>query len=173
MSIKTPFQIEIPKRGRHCALGQEELASGMEILSALKDGVDGIYERRDFCLSCWETLSAQNANKEFSTVWRSKIPSKRDVSDLPKQRDARAMVLLKSALQADEQLYREEAFVLSLYLARKRLIFFRQAMTLDDGQKANLYECAESEEMLCIRQIALSKLEVDRIQQELAAKFKM
>jgi hypothetical protein len=171
MSINAPFHIDIPKRGQHCSLGNETFIPGAEIQSALKETTAGAYERHDYCLSCWEKLGSQNVHKGFSTSWRSKMALKRIVSDLPKQREARAMAMLKAALLRAEQLDIEEAFVLSLYLARKRLLFFRQEMVLESGERAFLYEAAESEEMLCVLQISLSSLEVEKIKNELASKF--
>lgn len=171
MTVKSAFQIEIPKRGNLCHFGKELLVPGSDIYSTLREGAnEGSYERQDFCQSCWEKLLREN-NSDFRISWRSRIPLKKGVSDLPKQRDARAMYLLKEALKCNEADDHAEAFILALYLARKRIIYFRQDLVLEDGHPASIYEIAETEEMLCIRKMSLSSLEVDKIQQRLARKF--
>lgn len=173
MTIKSVFQVEIPKRGNCCAMGQETLGPGMEIYSVLKEGQEeGIYERRDYCLACWDKMSKQNDLQDLRSSWKSKIPLKKEASQLPKQRDARAMCLLKEALTRNCHDNHAEAFILALYLARKRIIYLRQELILEDGQLASVYEVAETEEMLCVRKIALSNLEVEKTQRELAMKFK-
>lgn len=172
MSVKTVFQIEIPKRGNSCMLGQEPLVPGMQIHSMLKEGAEeGIYERQDYCPSCWQKISSQpDSIQDIRSAWKSRIPLKKEASDLPKQRDARAMYLLKEALKHNTKEDHDEAFILSLYLARKRLMYFRQELVLEDGQTATVYEVAETEEMLCVRKIA--NLDVEKVQRDLAAKFK-
>lgn len=173
MVVKSPFQIEIPKRSNVCHQGKEPLLPGAEIYSTLKEGtIEGTYERQDFCLTCWKQLAKENSHHEVCSSWRSKIPLKKEASDLPKQRDARALCLLKEALKSNEPDDQAEAFVLTLYLARRRLLYFRQDLVLEDGQPASVCEVAETEEMLCIRKIALSHLQVEKIQQQLAKKFK-
>lgn len=171
--VKSVFQIEIPKRTTICHSCQQPLNPGSEIFSALKEGqIEGAYDRQDFCLSCWNKPSAQDSNSTVQSLWKSKIPLKKPVSDLPKQRDARALCLLKAALNSSEPDDQAEAFILALYLGRRRLLYFRQDLVLEDGQAACICEIAETEEMLCIRKISLSNLQVEKVQQQLAKKFK-
>lgn len=173
MNHSAILHIEIPKRSIACTHCQERLTLGMEFHSTLKDSSDeGCYIRQDYCLVCWEKLSSQIDLEVIRSTWKSKIPTKKDASDLPKQRDARAMHLLKEALTRQGIDDYAEAFVLTMYLARKRLIYFRQDLLLEDGQKASLYEVAQTEEMLCVRRITLSTLQIEKIQVALAAKFK-
>lgn len=162
------FQIEIPKRAGVCAHGGELMAPGMTYYSSLvlRDE-DGGFDRHDYCAACWEQLTQKG---EKISTWKSAIPAKKVASDLPKKRDDRAYYLLKESLASDGVLAREEAFVLSLYLARRRRIFLRQEMARND-QKFQLYEVAETEEMLCVPKVELSHLQVESLQLELAKKF--
>jgi hypothetical protein len=174
MSSSPIFQIEIPKRGTVCACDQAPFTQGMELHSILTDAVDeGVYIRKDYCMSCWEKISPQIISEGVRSIWKSKVPAKKGISDLPKQRDARAMYLLKEALLRQGVDDFAEAFILAMYLARKRLIYFRQDLILEDGQKASIYEVAQTEEMLCVRKIELSSLQIAKIQSGLAAKFKL
>lgn len=173
MNTSAIFHIEIPKRSAMCTHCQKFFTPGMEFHSILKEGTEeGVYIRQDYCLACWDSLTKQMTYEDVRTTWKSKIPAKKDVSDLPRQRDARAMYLLKEALLRDGVENYAEAFVLTMYLARKRLIYFRRDLILGDGQEASIYEVAQSEETLCVRKVPLSTLQIDKIQSELASKFK-
>ena len=173
MTLKTsPFQIEIPRRAACCAQGGEPFQKGCEYYSTLVEGADeGQYERRDYCLKCAVEMLKENAFENVRSLWKSAIPPQKVPSDLPKQREAQALVLLKEALSNHGADAYAEAFVLALYLARRRRIFLRQEITLQDGKNGLIYEVAETEEMLCIPKIALSDLQVEKIQSELAKKF--
>lgn len=172
MNHSAIFTIEIPKRNSVCARGQETLLPGMEFYSILKESSEGGYIREDYCLACWKHISSEIDLNMIRSLWKSKVPTKKEVSELPKQRDARAMYLLKDALTRQSVQDYQEAFLLAMYLARKRLIYFRQDLILEDGYPASLYEVAETEEMLCVRKVNLSTLEIETLQPILAAKFK-
>ncbi|MEI8366539.1 MAG: hypothetical protein WCF65_09015 [Parachlamydiaceae bacterium] len=164
------FQIAIPKRAATCAHGGELITPGMEYYSVIAAReADGGYDRHDYCPLCWQQLSKR---EERSSSWKSSVPLKKAVSELPKKRDDRALYLLKEALSstAADELVKEEAFVLSLYLARRRLIFFRQELKRNN-QPVLLYEVAETEEMLCVPKVELSQLKMDTLQVDLAKKF--
>ena len=170
MLLKNYSQIEIPKRGQTCAQGNELLTAGMEYYSVLIEDDEGKLVRRDYCPSCWQ-LVQKELNKQ-STHWKSKVPTKKEEACLPKQRDERAMVLLKHCLTKDSDEARAEAFVLALYLARKRIVNLRQELAQEDGSTVSLYEIADTEEMLAVKKLRLPQLQTDKIQQELAKKFK-
>jgi hypothetical protein len=166
------FQIEIPKRATTCIKGGESLVQGMEYYSTLirAEGEEE-YQRHDYCLACWEKTVDQAMQ---SSSWKSVVPTKKDGSELPKRRDERALYLLKEVLRDKENESSEaEAFVLSLYLARRRLIFFRQEMKKRDNKPVNIYEVAATEEMLCVPKFEISELPIEKIQLELAKKFKV
>lgn len=173
MSLKTPFQIVIPRRGALCTHGGEPFTKGCEYYSVLVDAAEeGVFERRDYCLACAAKLLSENAFKGVRSLWKSAIPPQKLPSDLPKQREAQALIFLKEALSGNESGSYEEAFILSLYLARRRRLYQRQEIRLADGKEAILYEVPETEEMLCVRKLPLSELQIDKLQVELAKKFK-
>lgn len=168
------FQIEIPKRATCCVKGGEPLLQGAEYYSALVRGEgDEVYHRQDYCHSCWEKHNSDNPDHlHINSSWKSTVPLKKEVSELPKQRDARALYLLKEALHdQDTSAKIAEAFVLALYLARRRLIYLRQEMKREGKLPICFYEVAETEEMLCVPKIPLSDLQVETVQLELAKKF--
>ena len=166
------FQIEIPKRDSQCSLGGELMAPGLEYYSALKinEGQES-YKRLDYCVPCFERLQKENKRGSYiGSFWKSTVPKKQALSELPKKKDDQALLLLKEALSSSEDLAEEEAFLLSLYLARRRKITYRQEL-LRFGKIFSLYEVVETEEMLAIPKIDLSLLEIKTLQIKLAKKF--
>lgn len=174
---KSPFQVEIPRRAPNCTHCEGPFVKGEEYYSMILDGVaEGTFERRDYCMKCaGELLKTDefrpHAGKGIS-LWKSAIPPQKEPSDLPKQRDARALVLLKEALAANNPALDAEAFVLALYLARRRRIYQRQEIKLPSGKEAIIFEVAHTEEMLGVPKFELSLLQVETVQAALAAKLK-
>ena len=165
------FQINVPKRAAVCSFGGEAMVPGMEYYSALMFGEKEEHcHRRDYCPVCWDLINKEQGNQSLNSTWKSKVPLKKDLSDLPKKRDDRALYLLKEALILGNAVPEEEAFVLSLYLARRRKIYFRQEIKRE-GKAFSLYEVAETEEMLCVPKVELSQLQIGILQEALARKF--
>lgn len=172
MIVRNYLQIEIPKRGQLCSKNGEPLHPGTPYYSVLSEDEEKGLARHDYCPACWENFARQETISLARSHWKSKVPLKKEEPTLPKHRDERAMVLLKEAIQQDTEESRAEAFVLALFLAHKRIIVLRQEIRQDDGELACLYEVAETEEMIWVKKIALSELQTEKIQQELAKKFK-
>lgn len=167
------FQVEIPKRAPTCQKGGEMLEPGQEYFSKLIEGeIPGIYLRHDFCRTCWETTENQSQSQQSTSSWKSIVPKTKSASDLPKKRDDRALYLLKEALNNLTLENTPEAFVLSLYLARRRLLALRHEMNQPPRGLLSIYEVLDTEEMLCVPKLALSDLQVEKLQLELAKKFK-
>ena len=110
-------------------------------------------------------------NKAKGGYWKATVPFRKEPSELPKQRDARALHLLKENILCNHLEDYSETFVLSLYLARRRRITFRRDMLLPDGKQGALYEVADTEEMLLVPKVLLSDLQVENLQLTLAKKF--
>lgn len=159
------FSIEIPRRARACYNKGESFCANDSYISILLPLPQGGYERRDFCDPCWKEVKDECLG-ETNIYWKSKVPDKKEESQLPKQRNARALILLKRAIQQEDMDSKEEAFVLALLLARSRQMFLRQELA-----EANLYEVAQTEEMLLVPRLDLSRLQTEAVQQRLAVKF--
>lgn len=170
MTAKLSFQIEIPKRSNACSQKQESFASGSTYFSVLTYAEDGSLKRQDFCTACWDGLK-NSPDLQAKTHWKSRVVGKKSDVDRNQDRDERALELLKDALTRNTKEDNAEAFVLALYLARRRILSYRQQMQHEDGSMVNLYEVAATEEMLCVRSVALSQLQVASLQKSLAAKL--
>lgn len=163
------FQIEIPKRGAVCSQGGESLIPGTEYYSALISAETGAgYVRQDYCQDCWKRTQGKPFDRVCST-WKSTVPRGKETSDLPKKRDERVFYLLREILAKQES--PAEAFVLALYLARRRLLFLRQEMIHEGKYPVIIYEVAETEEMICVPSFSLSELQVEQLQVSLAKKL--
>lgn len=158
--------IDIPRRGHYCALGNEPLKEGTIYYSLLEEGETDIV-RRDYCPVCWEKISIKGQR----AYWKSRV--------LPKKREAHkavdfshyAFLLLKEALHNNTEEAQEEAFVLALFLARKRQLHLRDEIEREAGERYFLYEVAATEEMLAVKKLDLSTLKTEKVQDNLAKKF--
>ncbi len=165
------FYLTIPRRGNQCSKGQETLGPGDEYYSALYDDeVNGGFQRQDFCQSCWEIETALGVSTAARSYWKSRVVVKKEESDACQNRDERAMFLLKEALTRNTPEDIAEAFVLALYLARRRLLYLRRQM-IQGETLINLYETAATEEMLAVRKVAVSELQIAAVQKSLASKL--
>lgn len=173
MNLKTSFLIEIPKRAQTCCKCQTPFKGGEEYQTALFEGAQDVpFERCDFCLPCFQKNVKENADSLPLSTWKSVVPMKKEESPLPKQKDDRAMYLLKEALAKNDEQSIEEAFILALYLARKRILAMRQEVPLENQRKGLVYEVLETEEMLCVPKVPLNELAIEKVQEELAKKFR-
>jgi len=162
--------IEIPKRAPCCTKNGEPLLQGCHYYSVLTRGEEeGTYLRQDYCEPCWQQMELRHGSS-----WRSIVPPTKSVSELPKQRDERALYLLKETLRdLDRSGAVAEAFVLALYLARRRRIVLRQEMAREGKLPLSIYEVIETEEMIGVPKMVLAELDVEKVQQELAVKFRL
>lgn len=159
------FSFEIPRRSRTCTAGGEPLTAGMEYFSMLQEGDNGEWQRCDFCSACWT-----NAKKQGSTHWKSQVPKEQSKLETQKHRNERALELLRNGRQSTTESDIAECFVLGLYLARCRVLALRQQM-MHEGERYSLYEVVATEEMLPVRQVPLSQLQVEQLQEQIAKKL--
>lgn len=168
---KIPFQIDIPKRKNSCSQQGEELIPGMEYYSVLKEEGEGVFSRSDYCPSCWQKQEEREKQSAY-TYWKSKVLRSKERDQLPSDRNERALVLLKEALDGEEEEQKKEAFVLCLYLAYQRYIALRQQVE-EEGCVYSFYEVLATEEMLRVPKINVNQLQVETIQKSLASKLKV
>lgn len=171
MTARLPFQLEIPRRSNICAKGNETFTSKQKYYSLIFEDSDEKLCRNDYCESCWELIRHQTDLK-IKTFWKSQIPEKKPQSMRAINRDELALELFKEALGKNSDDDAAEAFVLALYLARRKLIAFRQQISREDGISVHLYEINDTEEMVCVRPVALSQLQTDVLQKCIAEKLK-
>lgn len=168
--MKSYFQIEVPKRANACFKGQETLVPGSDYFSLLLEHPELGLIRQDFCLACWNKTLINDAVKLH---WKAKVPHKKAVVMLSAQdRDERIMEVFRELLAEKTEKSHTEAFILALYLARRKIIYLRQEQLQPDGSTLLLYEVADTEEMLCLKKVILSEIQIEKVQQEIARKLK-
>lgn len=151
------FNLQIPKRSTSCCHGQELFSEGMEYYSFIQREKENTYLRHDYCKNCWNEM--QSPEKTF---WKGKIQHK--VKDELKSSEEMAMLYLEGILASPDK--KQEAFILALYLVRKKILAFRKSI---DG--FDLYEKLETEEILAIPKVAISELNLADLQKSLAEKL--
>jgi hypothetical protein len=166
-----PFNTSLPKRAKTCFLKNEELLPGMGYFSLLVDNDSDIYERQDYCVDCWNETFKNSLDKMLSKRhWKSKVPLKAK-KEIPLNRDAQILTLLKELLVEQNSRNSEEIYVLTLFLARKRVMSLRKEIIQDDNSIVQLYEILDTEEMLMIKKIDLSTVQIGNIQIQIAKKL--
>lgn len=160
--MRTFIHTEIPKRGKICCLGGEELTPEMEYYSLLREDAKGKWTRQDFCPSCWEKKKEEGQPQD--SYWKAKVQKEKEKVVL--DRNEQILELLREALGKRTAEDLQEAFILALYLFRNRKLALR-------AQEENwmLYEVVETEEMLRVPKVDTSALHIEKIQETLTAKL--
>ncbi|MEC7840401.1 MAG: hypothetical protein VX777_10220 [Chlamydiota bacterium] len=170
--MKTFFGIEIPKRNAKCAHADEELVAGERVYSVINQGEEG-FLRDDFCEKCWNEIKDGESVRSALTYWKSVYPEKKvEEKEVFLDRDEKALSFFKtmaSSTSLDEQ---QQAYILGLYLARRRQIYNRKEFINDDEQATILFEVASTQDVIPVRKFEFSDLDVDAIQKVLAKKLK-
>ncbi len=144
--ISQVFQIKIPKRGKICSAGGESFAAGMEVFSVLTQ--EG--ERKDYCPNCRGFAPC------LGTIhWKSKVSEKKEESPTLLEEDEARLERLKAAIEGGGE--DQVAFVLALYLARKKALILRQKI-VEQGIPYLLYEVRKTQEMLFVKKLDLSQI---------------
>lgn len=160
--MKVPIKLEIPRRSRTCSKGEEPFKAGMDYFSALREGVEEVYQRLDFCPKCWNHETEQNS----VVHWKSKVPQRKNAPATTEEYEEQAFSLLREAMSQEGVDFAAEAFVLALYLQRRKKLVQRQ-----DLEEHILYEVIDTEEMLAIKRVTLSQIQTAQMQTNLARKL--
>lgn len=171
MKMKAYFNIDIPKRNSSCSKGAEPLTAGAEIFSLVVEGDEG-FLRFDYCPECWKTLEGSESVKDAVTSWKSIVPEVKQEKEVYANRNEAALALFKKTAHSEIEEERQHAYILSLYLARGRQIYLRKEMTDQQGTPCQVYEFADSEEVICIQRFDIANLPIEQIQKAIAQKIK-
>lgn len=152
------FLIAIPRRASFCAHGQESFVPGMEYYSLLKENSEGILQRFDYCPACWKEI-ASNEN----AFWKNRLPLRQEVKENLPFIEMALEFLRQNALQNEKE---EELAIYALYLCRKKKLHFVQEV-IKEGKTFLIYEVDETEEMLFIPKVDISKIDANKIKEKL------
>ncbi|MBS4169145.1 hypothetical protein [Parachlamydia sp. AcF125] len=170
MAIKFPFLIEVPKRQAACALGHEPFTPGMEYCSVLLETSEITeFQRKDYCLNCWEKEG--KITDDNAAYWKSKVPNSSIKGGMPLiTYEEKAMELFRNAAKTVGE--EDEAFILALWLVRKRKIVLRHCFHEKNGQEVHLYEDPLSEETFSVRKVHLEREKILDLQARLSNKLR-
>lgn len=167
--MKTFFGTEIPKRTSKCSNG-EDFLNGEEVFSFLSYQ-ESEFIRKDFCHSCWNKIEDVDAIESFITSWKS-IFSKEEEKELHLDANSHAIALLKTVATSQDLEDLQVAYILCLYLMRKKIIFCRKEFTNDQQECFFLMETAEQSENIIVKKFATQNLDIPSLQKIIAAKLK-
>lgn len=163
--MKLPFQLIIPKRNSMCCSCNKPFLPGGEIHSLLTHH-DEEFSRGDFCSNCFIPPEEKNS----ATFWKTKLHPNKAEKNIAS--DERALQLFYSLLDSETLEAHEEAYLLGLYLCRKKLLALRKEGIEQEGIRISLYENLNNGEILCVRYFDLLKLPLHQIQRRIEVKLK-
>lgn len=160
--MKTPINFIIPKRSSRCVLCNYVFQQNDELISILQEEEEIL--RKDICKACSEPGT-------FLTKWKSRIKEKpvieENVEDI--QDSWQLLQKLHNSQDLQEQ---EEAFLLALFLGRKKVLHESKEKVKKDGQIWVLFEHEESGEAILVKQPDLKSLSVVDAQKRLKSRMK-
>lgn len=155
------LNFSIPRRGRSCAHSGQKLEPGAEYLSILTEGAsEGELVREDILYSWWQEHGSTAELEAAKSSWRGKVPACEGSPVTKEEYLERAFELLYEYLKAEERI---KAFLVALYLARKKKLLLRQEMVAE-GRTTYLYEVAETEEIIPIEVVEPSADDIENLQ---------
>lgn len=158
-------KIGIPRRSRICTKTKEKLAPGSEYVSVIREGdEEGEFLREDVSIGYWNEHGAELL-EGCKSHWRGRMPLKVEVKE-PEELMSRAFEMFEAALGEPEG--ELTAFVLALFLARKKVLVLRQEME-HYGRLHYLFEVKEGEEVFSVPILHPTEEEIARVQGELAS----
>ncbi len=168
------IKLEIPKMRPICLHCQTKWSQDMICNSFVYEDIEGKWIRQDACDLCWQAQSKKRGDDPISSerfYWKSKVNLKAK-SDLPQiEQMDKPLELLRSLLSTANESSKGEAFVLALFLKRKKKLSERKEISQSDGETFILYEDLFSQEVFTVPKVSLNTLQVDKIQQELKLKI--
>lgn len=118
--------------------------------------------RQDFCQSCWNDFDRSNC----LCYWKASVPIRKCSINPPLSKQDRYLSLLKGAIEHNS----DEAYLLALYLVRKKVLLSRKEY-LQGADIFSLFEIASTEEMLTIKKASLSDGNLEALTSGLALKL--
>lgn len=156
-------------RSSNCHESKQPFSDGEPFYTAIFQNEEkGEFERRDFCVSAWETLENDPQGAKPYSFWRTTFEV---IPEDPKDRDVvgneSAEAMLRRLIEEDDAKSEKARYILAIMLERKKI--FRQTdLQENNGARMLFYEHARSGEAFIVRDPNLKLEEIDAVQEEVA-----
>ena len=138
--------LSIPRRSLICQICNTRFLPEQEYQSILSHAGEAL-ERRDFCIACWSKEAKFLHTDNILSSWRGQIPGKLRASE---EKESKGKELqgfypqLMEALESKTSEGLQQAFLLALFLERKRKLLFRKEIH-DKNMIFRIYEAPGGE----------------------------
>ena len=154
----------ISKSLHRCEQCEKEFAEEEAYFSAIYDsGVE--FERKDFCVACWEDHDAPRREQAFS-FWKTEIPK----ADEPRKMFVDDSVIFdffqRLAPEDEEPTKRNFRYILGLMLMRKKKLKFADVVR-EDGKEYLILRRSRTKEEHRVLNPQLTDEETEQVRQEL------
>jgi len=157
--VEEKWNLERP--GDVCQGCGRTIGAGEEMMSALVfTGVE--FERRNWCLACWENVRKE----DLYSHWSTKVPEE---EEKPKPRAVNLHVvetLFKQLLEEDDPAKEAMTFLLGIILVQKRVLKYREVRSEGEDRYMILGK-PKSGKTFRVKDPGLDATELDRMGQDL------
>ena len=156
-------------RSSTCHESKQPFTDGESFYTAIfRNEEKGEFERRDFCISAWETLANNADTSKPYSFWRSTFET---APEGPRDREVvgkeSAEAMLRRLIEEDDAKSENARYILAVMLERKKI--FRQTdLKENDEVRMLFYEHIRSGEAFIVRDPNLKLTEIDALQEEVA-----
>ena len=156
-------------RSSTCHGSQQPFVDGESFYTAIfRNEEKGEFERRDFCVSAWESLANNTDNPDPYSFWRTTFEA---APENPKDKEVvaneSAEAMLRRLIEEDDAKSENARYILAVMLERKKI--FRQTDVKGNNEARMLfYEHIRSGEVFIVRDPNLKLTEIDTVQEEVA-----
>ncbi|MFT5317903.1 MAG: hypothetical protein ACI8RA_001162 [Chlamydiales bacterium] len=157
--------IVIPRRAGACLKCGESMEESVEYYSIL-DSSEDYPQRFDYCIPCWGKGAKAESAGDSRTYWKSKVPLKKTRQEVTLTKDEKALELLEELVSSVQSEDANLAFVLALYLVRRKKIVKRK-----DVKEVTIYEVLETEEIIAVKKVDVTVLPIVDIQKQIDLKL--
>jgi hypothetical protein len=157
----------IQSRGHACQACQKPFVDQEPFHTLLFDQRH-CYERLDICEACWTSQYSQGATdrKGFVSYWQAVYQARPPAPPEPIQKET-AETLLRKLIERNDPQHAGALFILAVMLERKRL-FKVKAQLNQDGQRAFVYEHAQTGDLFTIPDPNLQLDQLEEVQRDVA-----
>lgn len=162
-----PYQI--PRRNSKCCECSLVFIPEGKYCSVLQEDEEGAPQRHDYCIPCWEKFPKDH-QPGSNVMWQSTIQAVPVPAHIKGEtaRCERALELLRQYSQGKEDQELGLAYILALYLDRRKKINFKKEIMQGTDLSLLFFEVSETEEMIAVPKIPLNQLNAEHLQSVLA-----